>query len=149
MLHKLLLPTAVALATATIALTDAPARVRPAHAASFAPDTVGAYTTAQAERGLTVFKKVCSECHEPQDFTNADFHGEWNGRSLFDLYENVRTTMPDETPGTLTQQQYEDVLAYMLQLNKAPAGANEFRADSASAKAILLKLPVTSGLGPS
>jgi mono/diheme cytochrome c family protein len=144
MLHKLLLPTAVALTTAAFALTESPRRVTSTRSAVFAPDTVGAYTTAQAERGLAVFKKVCSECHEPQDFTNADFHGEWNGRSLFDLYENVRTTMPDETPGTLTQQQYEDVLAYMLQLNKAPTGASEFRADSASAKAILLKLPVTS-----
>jgi mono/diheme cytochrome c family protein len=144
MLHKLLLPTAVALTTATFALMESPVRASSPQRAVFVADTVGAYTSAQAERGLTVFKQVCSECHEPQDFTNADFHGEWNGRSLFDLYENVRTTMPDETPGTLTQQQYEDVLAYMLQLNKAPTGASEFRADSASAKTILLKLPAST-----
>lgn len=103
-------------------------------------DSTGFYTEAQAERGQSVYKQVCAECHELQDFTNSEFRTEWEGSSLFALYENVRTTMPEENPGTLRREQYQDVVAYMLKLNSLPTGPNEFVADSASASSAILRL---------
>jgi S-disulfanyl-L-cysteine oxidoreductase SoxD len=104
-------------------------------------DSVGLYSEAQAQRGLEVFTKVCSECHEVEDLTNADFRANWNGTTLYELFDNIRTTMPDENPGTLTPQQYVDVTAYVLQLNKLPAGPVDFTGDSTSASAVRLPLP--------
>jgi len=104
-------------------------------------DSTGMYSEAQALRGLEVFTKVCSECHEVEDLTNADFRANWDGTTLYELFDNIRTTMPDENPGTLTPEQYVDVTAYVLQLNKLPAGPVDFTGDSASASAVRLPLP--------
>jgi S-disulfanyl-L-cysteine oxidoreductase SoxD len=104
-------------------------------------DSVGLYSEAQAQRGLEVFTAVCSECHEVEDLTNADFRANWDGTTLYELFDNIRTTMPDENPGTLTQQQYIDVTAYVLQLNKLPSGPDDFTGDSTAASAVRLPLP--------
>lgn len=104
-------------------------------------DTVSLYTEAQAERGQTVFKNVCAECHEMEDLTNSDFRQNWDGSTLYELFDLIRTTMPDENPGTLTQQQYVDVTAYVLQINKLPAGETEFTGEETGAGAVRLALP--------
>lgn len=104
-------------------------------------DSVGLYSEAQAERGLEVFTKICSECHEIEDLTNEDFRLNWDGTTLYELFDNIRTTMPDENPGTLTPQQYVDVTAYVLQLNKLPSGPDDFTGDSTNASAVRLALP--------
>jgi mono/diheme cytochrome c family protein len=103
-------------------------------------DTIAVYTEAQAARGKEVFTAVCAECHEVEDLTNDDFRQNWDGTTLYELFDNIRTTMPDENPGTLPPQQYVDVTAYLLQLNKLPAGEVEFTGDSASASAVRLPL---------
>jgi hypothetical protein len=84
---------------------------------------------------------VCAECHELEDFTHEDFRFEWNGVSLYEFFETIRTTMPDENPGTLTRAQYVDVVTYVLKLNELPEGPTEFSADSVSASEVLLNLP--------
>jgi S-disulfanyl-L-cysteine oxidoreductase SoxD len=104
-------------------------------------DSVGLYSEVQAKRGQEVFTAICSECHEIEDLTNEDFRMNWDGTTLYELFDNIRTTMPDENPGTLTPQQYIDVTAYVLQLNKLPAGPDDFTGDSASASAVRLPLP--------
>ncbi len=104
-------------------------------------DSVGVYTAAQAERGKAVYTAVCAECHELEDFTHEDFRFDWNGVSLYEFFENIRTTMPDENPGTLAREQYVDVVTYVLKLNELPEGPEEFTADSASASAVLLSFP--------
>jgi len=146
LIMRALLPgtAAVAIVTGAVASLPSPssaAPVRPiALTSSLAHDSVGFYTEAQAERGQAVYKNVCAECHELQDFTNADFRTEWDGNSLYELFENIRTTMPDENPGTLTRKQYVDVVTYVLKLNALPTGTAEFTADSAAASAAILRL---------
>ena len=44
------------------------------------------------------------------------------GRSLGEFYTQMRTTMPQESPGSLTEGQYLDILAYILEQNDYPAG---------------------------
>ncbi len=149
MLRPILLRSALLL---TVTLTIAGAAASSARATSAsgagAPrrvlgvgDTVAMYTDSQAALGLEVFTAVCSECHEVEDLTNEDFRLNWDNTTLYELFDNIRTTMPDENPGTLTPQQYIDVTAYVLQLNKLPAGDVAFTGDSASASAVRLPLP--------
>ena len=46
--------------------------------------------------------------------------------------------MPREEPGSLKDETYIDILAYLLQQNGMPAGKTELKADSAQLKAITI-----------
>lgn len=106
-------------------------------------DTTGVYTEQQAADGQAVFTKTCSECHETKDVTGADFRTKWKGRPVFALFEQIRTTMPDGNPGTLTREQYLNAVAYILKLNGMPAGTTPLASDSVALSAIMLDLPAS------
>lgn len=110
-------------------------------AAMFTADSAKLYTDAQAEEGAKVWTATCSGCHETKDVTSADFRTKWVGRSLFELYEQIRTTMPDDGPGTLTPEQYLHSVVYILKLNGLPAGESPLVADSTIMSAIKFELP--------
>jgi S-disulfanyl-L-cysteine oxidoreductase SoxD len=82
----------------------------------------GAYTEAQARRGEGVFRKVCGECHETTEYVGPAFQKVWTGQTAFDLFELIRTTMPNDNPGRLKRQEYVDIVAYFFSLNAYPAG---------------------------
>lgn len=96
----------------------------------------GAYTAAQADRGEAVFTNTCTACHDTSRFTGAEFLTVWVGRPIHELFDTVRTTMPEDAPGTLKPQQYADVIAYFLELNGYPAGKEELPTDAAVLKGI-------------
>ena len=98
----------------------------------------GVYTVEQARRGETVAKDVCSECHLPDWFTEVLIQT-WAGAPLSMLYELMATTMPQDSPGGLTPQQYADVLAYIFELNELPAGQEELRANKEALGKILIE----------
>lgn len=99
------------------------------------------YTEEQATSGAALFGRVCAECHEKADITKADFRSKWNGRTLFELYELVRTTMPDSNPGGLSRDEYAGALAYILKMNGLPAGSSGVMPDSAAMSNAKLVLP--------
>ena len=99
------------------------------------------YSAEQAERGKAVFARTCKECHELEEFTGNDFRGKWNGRPVWELYEQIRTTMPDGNPGTLAREEYADVLAHLFQANELPAGAAALLPDSAALAAVKVPFP--------
>lgn len=76
----------------------------------------------QMKRGFTLFNKVCVACHTKNDMTGGDFKIKWHGRPVFDLFNVIHTTMPDDAPGTLTLDQYLDVTSYLLRMNGAAGG---------------------------
>ena len=89
------------------------------------------FSAAQAGRGETAYKQLCARCHmetlaggdEAGELTGSAFMSSWNGQSLADLHERVRSTMPTDTPGVYTAQQVTDVIAYMLRYNGFPPGS--------------------------
>lgn len=101
-------------------------------------DTVPLYTEEQLTNGTALYAKVCAECHEDGDYTNAKFRAKWNGKTLYDLYEEVRTKMPEDKPNTLTRDEYANALAYILKQNGVPAGPNRIAPDSAAMSAVTL-----------
>jgi mono/diheme cytochrome c family protein len=116
------------------AFAVAVAVVRPSVGAQqAAPRSVwdGVYTVAQAKRGA-LKSGLCTSCHgdgfdggsAPQ-LVGADFLARWEGRSVGDLFDLVRLTMPDDDPGSLPREQYADLIAYILAVNKFPTGASE------------------------
>ena len=91
------------------------------------------YSADQATRGESTYAKTCSRCHkaalggadEAPALTGGAFMGSWNGQTLHDLHDRIRTTMPTDTPGTYSRQDIADVIAYMLKFNQFPAGKAE------------------------
>jgi mono/diheme cytochrome c family protein len=114
--------------TASLVVLSAPARSQSAGADT--PSTrPGVYTDRQATRGESAYRKHCSACHEPAGHSGAEFLRAWTGRPLFELYDLIRTTMPNDNPGKLSRGQYAEIVAYLLRLNGYPAGPRPLPSD--------------------
>ena len=107
----------------------------------------GVFNDDQAKRGQAVFVEECSVCHgrdlEGADMTppltGAGFMSNWDGLTVGDLVDRIRTTMPLNRPGALSRQQNADVVAYILRFNQFPAGKEELPRDVQTLKQILFK----------
>jgi mono/diheme cytochrome c family protein len=102
----------------------------------------GVYTAAQAERGLGVYRSKCASCHAPNRFTDDFFYQSFAGKPLWEMFDVISDSMPEDNPGSLKKEEYADVIAYLLQLNKFPAGAVELPIDKDALSAILFEKPV-------
>ena len=80
----------------------------------------GVYSKAQAKIGAKLYKINCLMCHDKKYFRPV--LETWSGRTLGMLYETMSTTMPETNPAGLRQQNYVDILAYILSLSKYPVG---------------------------
>jgi mono/diheme cytochrome c family protein len=89
----------------------------------------GVYTEEQAARGDTEHQNNCSACHGAEKYSGDAFTKNWIGRTVFDLFDQIKTTMPDDNPGGLSAQQYKDVVAYILKTNGIPAGTDSLPSD--------------------
>ncbi len=96
----------------------------------------GVYSAGQAERGEKVYQKICIECHEPFEFSGSLFDKEWLGKTAFDFFDLVKTTMPDDKPGTLNREDVVDVMAYIFKLNTYPPGPADLPNDDEKLKLI-------------
>ncbi len=85
----------------------------------------GVYTAAQAGRGEAQFKTSCASCHAPNRFTDDLFYMSFAGKPLWEMYDVISDTMPEDNPGSLKPQDYADVISYLLKLNKFPEGQEE------------------------
>lgn len=101
-----------------------------------APAATGAYGVEQAARGGETFRRICADCHAAAEFRGGDFAWRWRRRTAWDLYRRIATTMPITDPGSLPEQTYADVIAFILSLNAYPAGSAELLA-AESAMAVI------------
>ena len=92
----------------------------------------GAYNAAQVKRGNAAYVQLCETCHGPKlegseapPLAGESFLANWTGYTTADLLEKMRGTMPQTDPGSLSIQQYVDLLAFILSANKFPAGNAE------------------------
>lgn len=105
----------------------------------------GFYTAEQGARGADVYKGQCGRCHSLADHSGPDFKLAWHGQTVRSLYDYLRGTMPDDDPGTLTEQQYLDVTAYLLKVNGMPAGDAPLVADTAALKKLVIDIKASNG----
>jgi len=107
----------------------------------------GAYTAAQAERGQEEYRKNCGSCHkddmsgttEAPALVGETFIAAWRDRTVGDLFDLVRGTMPYDQPSSLEPKVYADIVASMLQRNNYRAGTEELHADAEALKNVSLK----------
>ncbi len=88
------------------------------------------FAAAQATRGETVYEGTCATCHQPDQFIGPRFVEAWNDRRIGDFYSLVRSTMPVDNPGGMKEQEYIDVVAYLLKANHATPGADSVSSDT-------------------
>ena len=108
----------------------------------------GVFTDAQAARGDDLYQQNCSACHGSQlqgnpaaPLTGPVFSGRWEDgkHTLDDLYYIIRSLMPNNAPGSLSKAQYADIVAYILKVNRYPAGEWELVPKAADMKAVVLQ----------
>jgi mono/diheme cytochrome c family protein len=112
----------------------------------------GVFTAEQARRGQIAYTGPCDRCHgykldgasDDPDMLPAPpvagrkFLRKWNGRSLAALFEYVRTTMPANNPGYLSDAEVADIVAYMLSASRMPAGPEALEPDAAALASIAI-----------
>jgi mono/diheme cytochrome c family protein len=124
---KVLLVTAAAIGAATLGIHE-PTR------------TVwdGVYTDSQAVHGDSLYKAGCANCHgatlagsdDGTPLTGDTFLGNWNGLTLAELYDKIRSTMPPDHPKTIPPEQIADMLAFILTKNHFPSGNSALASDA-------------------
>jgi len=110
----------------------------------------GIYTAAQAERGEAVFKKTCAGCHALEakgkvtndapgpDLGGDDFLTHVSGKPAWAIAKIIKDTMPNDFSMEMTEPIALDLTAYILKVNKFPAGKSELTAETAKT-AIVIK----------
>jgi PQQ-dependent dehydrogenase (s-GDH family) len=87
------------------------------------------FTAEQAAAGKTSYNSNCAVCHG-NTMTNGTFgpplagtyfKGAWSGKTVQTFYDRAKT-MPPAAPGSLENQTYLNIVAYILQTNGYPAG---------------------------
>ncbi len=97
----------------------------------------GVYTDAQAARGKAAYTDNCARCHgsalqgsdEIPALQSAQFMVDFDGSTVADLANRIRTTMPMDNPGHLDTATTADIVAFLLQSNQVPAGNTELPSD--------------------
>jgi mono/diheme cytochrome c family protein len=132
-LTRVLVPVALALVASATFTTH-----------SLSAQSAGVYSAAQATAGATIYAAQCSQCHGVKlegisgpALAGPDFISKWTGQSADDLRDVIATQMPLTSPGSLKPDEVLDVLAYILQQNKYPAGDAPLTAPKAKAVKIV------------
>lgn len=111
----------------------------PAQAPTQAPARTtadGVYSAEQAARGERTFGNICQGCHTTGAYTTAKFRDTWSGRPVAELFQLISETMPEDAPGQLRAEEYAQVIAYVLKLNRVPDGQVDLPATAAALKDI-------------
>jgi cytochrome c5 len=90
----------------------------------------GVYTSAQAARGARLFESNCSMCHREPGGTAPVLAGERFTKSFSDatlqtVFNTIKTTMPRNAPGSLSDDEYVDLVSHLLKINSYADGMNE------------------------
>jgi cytochrome c553 len=110
----------------------------------------GVFTAEQAKSGERAFQAKCATCHgadlhstdaEAPDLTEGAFKFGWDGKTVANRFEQIRSTMPFGNARGLDDQTYIDIVAYILQFNGIPAGNQKLEPDVRSLEQIVIAVP--------
>ncbi len=92
----------------------------------------GVYSADQASRGQASYNSECASCHGDQlnggemapPLAGGEFMSNWNGLTVGDLFERIRTSMPPGVPTKVGRDTKVAIVTYILQYNKFPVGTS-------------------------
>ena len=102
------------------------------------------YTAEQAELGQGAYAEGCASCHgdnlDDGEFApplkGVDFRETWRADAPGQLFDLTRATMPQDRPGTLGDDIYAQLVAYILQENGSAPGEAALPADPVALEAM-------------
>jgi mono/diheme cytochrome c family protein len=106
------------------------------------------FTADQVTRGSDIYAERCVQCHgdtlDNGEFGGAPLNGSyfkkhWGGGSVAALVAFMKAKMPPDRPGSLTDQSYAELTAFLLDANGYPKGDKELPPDTPSQQAMSLK----------
>jgi cytochrome c len=105
--------------------------------------------SAQAQRGKKRYQENCMMCHKDDlagldpapPLTGDSFMRKWQGKSLWDMFDKIRKTMPQDNRGGLNPRVYLDIVAYMAKFNDIDVGKQELRNDPKKLKSLIIRKP--------
>ncbi|GLK68337.1 c-type cytochrome [Hansschlegelia plantiphila] len=107
-------------------------------AGSAAMAAEGPYTQAQLDKGKSEYNGACRQCHAKEGagalgpaLKGDAFLKVFGGKPVAELRDYIHTNMPQNAPGSLTEDQLNVLTAYILSLNGFTPGQTEMSADSA------------------
>ncbi len=116
-----------------------------------APGLASGYTVEQLTAGSAAYTEYCAMCHgenlrllETAELAGPAFAARWAERDASELYDLLRSTMPPEGPGSLPEETYVEIVAYMLEAN---GGEPDEEPLTAAATAPVITGPVGSPFG--
>ena len=106
------------------------------------------YTAEQATRGEMLYVERCARCHgetlagieSAPALTGTAFYSNWEGETLDELFERLRSSMPQDKPGSLTRPQNADILAYILRVGGYPAGTTALEGQPGALSGIAIRM---------
>jgi alcohol dehydrogenase (cytochrome c) len=100
------------------------------------PASVAPYTAAQAAAGRAAYQANCASCHGPAlsglgdtpPLTGSEFMNQWGDRTAAELITFLQAAMPPGNAGSLGEQAYINLAAFLLEFNGARAGTQALTA---------------------
>ena len=125
----ILRPTIGSIALFVVGIAGVPAGAQPGG---------GAYTEEQAAAGQAVYEQSCAACHgielagsgQAPELTGSAFMQVWGERTTSEMFAHIKRQMPPGGGGSLSDQEYTDIVAYVLHRNGLPPGAVPLQADA-------------------
>jgi mono/diheme cytochrome c family protein len=108
----------------------------------------GVFNADQAARGQASYNSECASCHGDQlnggemapPLAGGEFMSNWNGLTVGDLFERIRTGMPPGVPSKVGREAKVAITAYILQYNKFPVGTAAMPDQTESMKQIKIEM---------
>src|SRR5688572_5487932 len=91
----------------------------------------GIFTEAQATAGQAAYAQSCAGCHgrtltgaaEAPPLAGIPFMDSWGSRTIQELFALIRTSMPPESPNSLGDDTYAQIVAFLLRANGAQSAS--------------------------
>ena len=140
-------------ATVSVLVTYAAPKGQTLTTAVGAPDAEvasgGFFTEEQATRGEAVFIDRCAACHGENlmgtgfapPLTDEMFMGHWVDRNVGELFVQLKETMPADSPASLSDDVYADLVAFLLGANGHPVGQQPLSTDLVELEQIVIPRP--------
>lgn len=98
-----------------------------------------------AERGASMYASNCAMCHgqtlrgvDAPPLAGPVFMDRWGGHPVDWLYFQAHTSMPPDSPGSLDEQAYVDIIVHILAENGILEGDEEFVPDDLLLRSIII-----------
>jgi alcohol dehydrogenase (cytochrome c) len=116
----------------------------------------GSFRAEQAAAGKAAYEGNCATCHLEDlagsvgpPLTGPAFRSGWSDRPVRELFNLIRGTMPPGAEGSLSDEFYTNILAYILQVNGHAAGSEPLRSSAALLIGATRGTTPASGVTPS